>query len=103
MLLLLAVVACVALITWRVEVTVNRYLPTYLAHVTSTEARTVALAEAATQPTPPKVPLPGDLEAIANRETEGWAREQVRAAIQDDYEAHQDWDKVRSHYFGTGE
>lgn len=101
--LALALVACVGVIVWRLEGVVHRYLPTYLAHVTATQSRTVALQEAATMPTPPKAPLPGDLEAIANRETEPWAREQVRAAIQDDYDAHQDWDKVRSHYFGTGE
>jgi hypothetical protein len=101
--LALALLACVVVVVWRLEAAVDRYLPTYLAHVTSTQARTVALAEAATKPSPPKPPLPGDLEAIANRETEGWAREQVRAAIQDDFEAHQDWDKVRAHYFGTGE
>lgn len=99
----LALIACVALVVWRLEGVVHAYLPSYLAHVTATQARVVAVQEAAAATRPPKEPLPGDLEAIANRETESWAREQVRAAIQDDFEAHQDWDKVRSHYFGTGE
>lgn len=67
------------------------------------QVRRLELEEKLKSTPPRKEPLPPDLESIAERETEPWAREQVRAAIQDDYEAHGDWDEVRKLYFSGSE
>lgn len=40
--------------------------------------------------------LPVDLQMRVNRETEVWAREQVRAVVAELYARHKDWSAVRS-------
>lgn len=90
----------VALATvWRVEVLLRLFVPRWF------DVREAAAArEHAIRTTPSdRNPLPPDLEAVAARETEGWAREQVRAALQDAYESANDWDTVRAAYLGATE
>ena len=93
----LALALCVLVIVWRTEVLIRAFLPEWLA----IRAKRVEAEAALVAAKPEREPLPPDLEAIADRETEAWAREQVRAAIQDEYEQHRDWDRVRSAYFGA--
>lgn len=95
--LALALVAVVALVLWHVE---EVLAPLADRALTAWERR-VALAEQTAAPPPKREPLPPDLEAIAARETEAWAREQVRSAFQDEYEQTQDWDTVRSRTLGA--
>ena len=40
-------------------------------------------------------PMPSDLVLLAQRESEPWAREQTLAALSDQYDRLQDWDRVR--------
>jgi hypothetical protein len=93
----LALVLSVWAVVWRTEVLLRLFVPDLLAQ----RAQLIALSEQAVTAAPEREPLPPDLEAIADRETEPWAREQVRAAILDDYAERQDWDEVRAAYFGT--
>jgi hypothetical protein len=81
----LALFASVAVIVWRLERTVRDLLPLWLAsHTPAT-------------PLPPKSePIPNDLDELALRESEPWAREQMRASLRDSYTEHGDWDAVRS-------
>jgi hypothetical protein len=92
----LALVLSVGLVVWRTEAVVRAFLPSWLSLQEQRQAAEQALKSAG----PQRDPLPPDLEAIALQETEGWAREQVRAAFMDDYEATQDWDRVRTQHFG---
>ena len=41
-------------------------------------------------------PIPQDLQALAHRESEPWAIEQVEASLRDCYAEHGDWDMVRN-------
>jgi hypothetical protein len=41
-----------------------------------------------------QVAIPGALLALANRESEDWAREQVMQAIREAYDDTQDWNMV---------
>lgn len=95
--LALALVACTALVLWRAE----RVVLAYFAHAEARDQRRVALDEARTKAPDRKAPMPPELAAIAEQEREPWAREQVRAAIQDQYEEYGDWDAVRNSLFGA--
>ena len=91
--LALALLSSVALVVWRVEALAR----THLAATTALKERELAHRDA-----PPKRELlPPDLAALADQEQVAWAREQVRAAIQDEYEARGDWDAVRTHLYGA--
>lgn len=85
--------ASLALIVWRAEKVVGVVL--------AQRASDLALKAEVVKPPAQKPPLPPDLELIAQDETEPWAREQVRAAIQDLYEVRGDWDAVRNAYLGA--
>ncbi len=94
--LALALFASVGVVVWRLE----PLLRSYLDRTAQVSEQRVAI-ERDVQAAPPKRPmLPPDLEAIADQETQPWAREQLRAAIQDDFELLGDWDNVRAQYFG---
>lgn len=92
-----ALVACVALVLWRLEA----FARLYLQHQSQQAERKMRLEEQVKAAPPKKEPLPGDLAMLADQEREPWAREQVRAAIQDEYEALGDWDAVRNSFFGA--
>ncbi|MFN8994390.1 hypothetical protein [Gemmatimonas sp.] len=84
--------ASVALIVWRAETLVHAVL--------AQRAKAVDADVALKQAPPKKIPLPPDLEALAMEETEAWAQESTRAAIQDLHERHGDWDTVRTAVLG---
>ena len=44
--------------------------------------------------------VPPDLLAAVNQESEAWARDQLRASIQEAYEELGDWQKVRVRFGG---
>lgn len=93
----LAIVASVALIVWRAEIFARQVADRRL----SVEERRVALEESVKKAPDKRPVLPPDLEALAQGYNEAWAQDQVRAAIQDEYDARGDWDAVRSAYFGA--
>lgn len=97
MALAVALVVIVALVVWRVEVLIRAFLPDVLAQ----RAQAIALDASVRQSSPQRVPLPPDLAALASRETEPWAQEQLRALILDEYEESQDWDRVRANFLGA--
>ena len=97
--LALALVLSAALAVWRCELLVRAFLPDWIALKREMIAQDTAIRSSG----PQREAIPADLEAIALQETEGWAREQVRAAIMDAYEATQDWDSVRTQYYGARE
>ena len=45
-------------------------------------------------------PMPADLLRAVNQESEAWARDQLRASIQEAYEELGDWQKVRVRFGG---
>jgi hypothetical protein len=61
----------------------------------SLEERRVALEEARTRQTAATEDVPRDLLARIAQESEGWAREQVAALVQQLYAQHGEWDRVR--------
>jgi hypothetical protein len=62
--------------------------------------RYVTLREQAARPPKreddPTPPLPPDLAAFADQESEPWAREQVTDALRETYAEHRTWDAVRA-------
>lgn len=68
--------------------------------------RLVAIRERAPQPQPPQaaeaVPIPADLESVADRWTDQWARDQVRVSMREKFAEYGDWNTVRRAY-GIGE
>lgn len=92
-----AAVACFGLLVWRAEHVVTAVLE----HQRQRDDRRMQLDEAVKLAPPRKEPLPADIAMLADQEREPWAREQVRAAIQDEYEALGDWDAVRNSLFGA--
>lgn len=91
------VVACFALLVWRAE----HVVAAVLQHQRERDDRRMKLDEAVKAAPPKKEPLPPDLLMIADQYSEPWAREQVRAAIQDQYEDAGDWDAVRNRIHGV--
>ena len=62
-------------------------------------ARTLALKEAdaiRAATLPDKVRVPADLMALADAESEPWAKEQLRTQLRDAYEESGDWNTVRA-------
>lgn len=92
-----ALVACCGMVLFTVE----RIVRVVLQHQQAIAERRMALDEQVKAAPPKREPLPGDLAGLADLEREPWAREQVRAAIQDEYEALGDWDAVRNSLFGA--
>lgn len=84
-----------ALLIWRAEQIARTWLAQH--------AKAVDVQASVAAPPPKKPALPLDLELIAAQETEAWAQEQVRGAMQDVYEAQGNWDDVRSAYLGARE
>lgn len=83
---------------------VNLVLSASLAGLAAAAWRYVTLRERAALPvkesSDPTPPLPRDLAALADMESEPWAREQVADAWRETYAEHRSWDAVRStvHY-----
>lgn len=90
--LAVVVVVCAFLLVvgWRIEKLLRPYIEKKAkALETSTDiARTTAT------PLPPAEPMPASLLGLAMRESEGWAREQALAALQELYDVTRDWKKV---------
>lgn len=96
----LGLVVCVALILWRVEVALGTLVLPYLDRRVERVAQEAALVETLRAAAPVGQPVPHDLDVIANRETEAWARDAVRAVLLDEYAEVLDWDVVRDRHFG---
>lgn len=92
-----ALVACFGLLVWRAE----HVVVAVLQHQRERDDRRMKLEEDVKLAPPKKEPLPADIAMLADQEREPWAREQVRAAIQDEYEQLGDWDAVRNSLFGA--
>ena len=86
-----AMVAVIGGLVWRCEPLVKRWLATR-------EAAVELAVSVQSAPAKPDV-LPPDLESYVDAESMPWAREQTRAALQDAYQAHGDWDHIRSQIF----
>lgn len=91
------VVACFGVLVWRAE----HVITAVLQHQQARDDRRMQLEEQVKLAPPKKAALPPDLAILADQENEPWAREQVRAAIQDEYEATGDWDDVRNRLLGA--
>lgn len=92
-----ALILCCGMMLYSLE----RVVRVVLAHHEALHTRRIALDEQVKAAPPKREPLPADLAMLADQEREPWAREQVRAAIQDEYEALGDWDAVRNSFFGA--
>lgn len=92
-----AVVICCGMVLYSME----RVVRAVLQHQQIIAERRMALDEQVKAAPPKREPLPSDLAGVADMEREPWAREQVRAAIQDEYEALGNWDAVRNSLFGA--
>lgn len=99
--LVLVAVACVPVplcfIAWRAE----RMARDYMERRLTLDEKRLAGEQSVTASPDARPPLPADLAAIADRESEPWARDQVRAVIQDEYESRGDWDDVRNAFLGA--
>lgn len=93
----LALVVCTGMGLYFVE----RIARLFLEHQQTRDDRRMQLEEQVKLAPPKKAVLPPDLAMIADQENEPWARDQVRAAIQDEYEATGDWDDVRNRLLGA--
>jgi hypothetical protein len=56
----------------------------------------------APQPQPEQVSIPPDLESVADRWEDQWARDQVRASMREKFAEYGNWNTVRRAY-GLGE
>ena len=83
-------------LVWRAEPLVREYMQRSLAVKEAAMALDTSVKAAPSKPEA----LPADLEMFVEGESMPWAREQVRAALQDAYQAHGDWDHIRSQVFG---
>ena len=95
--MLVAMLAAVML--WRVERVVREYLQVRRETTTRElvlRERAQTLEETRAEGTEEMPPLPIDLQVRVHAETEGWAREQVRAIVQQLWNKHKAWDPVRS-------
>lgn len=60
------------------------------------QERELALQERRAEGIEEMPPLPADLQMRVNAETELWARDQVRALVQQLWNKHKQWDAVRA-------
>jgi hypothetical protein len=69
-------------------------------------SRLVAIRERVPQPQAPQAPeavaIPPDLESVAERWGDQWARDQARASMRERFAEYGDWNPVRRAY-GVGE
>ena len=89
----IAVCLLIGFLAWRVERLVR---PLVQKKAAALEAQT-AIEERRGAAPPAPDPMPGDLLALADKESEPWAREQTLKALRESYEATGDWGQVKHH------